>query len=764
MSPFIKYILKVIPKSVDEGMRALLAAAVFLVPASFYPALPDPYGLPKVFFFSSFVLIAFTLWCWGRMRGKTAQTRWTSLLTSVVVFTTMGIISSVFSIGPLRSFIGTAGGHAMVLPAMISGALFVFLFTQVVTDLKQRLCVIDSFLAGSGLVAVISLLQISGVNLFPWEGAHTYWFQPLSSSPRSVALFFSGTSLLCLYRFMCSSDRRSRIFSAACLLLSIVLLIVYDISDGWIVLLVGLTVFIMLSALQSSLFYRQREMRIFFAVFLISLIALVIPITSWTQRIPPQELTMDTATSWQFASETLAVRPLFGTGPETFTDVFSRFRPGEFNESVLWQASFAHSQSLWLEMLITLGVTGLAAFLTLIGFHAVKITRFVLQSTDSNKEKIDVLLFAGWIALTFTACIAVWEISLWVLWWLLLALMTPEISHPQTFMRRIQSFFSHHERPIMGFITAFAVLCSLIIVVQGVRVWNGSRLRVITIEKSLDGSTTPAEIRALAERSVRWDSFTSEPELILAGAYALEALTAAANGTNVDLAAVKASGDAIIEHIGRAIEKDPHNARVYQSSAEVYQLLIPIIPDSELKVARLYEQSTQYNTRNPLVYLAIGQSYLAYAQNAEGTDVGEVLTNAKQALIKSLALKADLLEALISIALVDEVQGNTDTAVSSLATLHERYPNVTQITLTLAGVYERQDKRDEAVTLLAEASSQAQQNLEAHLGIASVYEQLQMSAEALAEYRVVLTIDPANTFAQQKAAELSDSVPGTPSE
>lgn len=88
-------------------------------------------------------------------------------------------------------------------------------------------------------------------------------------------------------------------------------------------------------------------------------------------------------TSWSIALEALKVSPLIGTGPSTYLSDFTRFRPISYNISDNWAIRFSNASNYYLEILATVGILGLMAYL----FIALRVSKtlsfFIKSQSDS---------------------------------------------------------------------------------------------------------------------------------------------------------------------------------------------------------------------------------------------------------------------------------------------------------------------------------------------------------------------------------------------
>jgi tetratricopeptide (TPR) repeat protein len=87
--------------------------------------------------------------------------------------------------------------------------------------------------------------------------------------------------------------------------------------------------------------------------------------------------------SWSVALEALKVSPLIGTGPSTYLSDFTRFRPISYNLTNNWAVRFSNSSNYYLELLATVGILGLLAYLFL-AFRIFKTLSFFIKSRSDS--------------------------------------------------------------------------------------------------------------------------------------------------------------------------------------------------------------------------------------------------------------------------------------------------------------------------------------------------------------------------------------------
>ena len=100
------------------------------------------------------------------------------------------------------------------------------------------------------------------------------------------------------------------------------------------------------------------------------------------QGIASRPAFLPQSVSWAIALESLKSSPLLGTGPATYLVNFSRFRPISFNLSPLWNVRFTSASNYYLQIMSTLGILGLLAYV----FVIIKSLNLFVQAVKSTSE------------------------------------------------------------------------------------------------------------------------------------------------------------------------------------------------------------------------------------------------------------------------------------------------------------------------------------------------------------------------------------------
>lgn len=102
--------------------------------------------------------------------------------------------------------------------------------------------------------------------------------------------------------------------------------------------------------------------------------------------------------AWDIATSTIGKRPLFGTGPGTYQFAYTQLKPRVINSTDLWRIRFEKSSSDFTEIIATVGIIGVLAFLLFVAAAV----RFIWSLLFKNSNSVIYLPVAA-VAVTFLA-------------------------------------------------------------------------------------------------------------------------------------------------------------------------------------------------------------------------------------------------------------------------------------------------------------------------------------------------------------------------
>ena len=295
----------------DRAIFVFTAAAIFVFPLLFIPALSSWFDLPKTTLLIAAAGIAAVLWLFKAALGKKITLIRSPFDAPVLVFVAVSFVSAYFSANRVMSLVSD--------PLLYLGGFVLFLvIANTINKERGFLGIIRVFLGTVAILSLISFLQMAAMLI-----------NTQVKNPALNLVIFSPT------------------FSAT----------------GSFVTQMMLTVV----ALPLALGLYLKNKKVLDGVILGALVlGLMVGILTLYKN-PPALLSIETG--WKIATGVLGSSinaAIFGIGPGNYADAFSIFKPIEFNSTTFWTLRFTNGANFYFYLLTTIGVAGLAAFLWLV--------------------------------------------------------------------------------------------------------------------------------------------------------------------------------------------------------------------------------------------------------------------------------------------------------------------------------------------------------------------------------------------------------------
>ncbi|PIR94827.1 hypothetical protein COT95_02060, partial [Candidatus Falkowbacteria bacterium CG10_big_fil_rev_8_21_14_0_10_37_6] len=101
----------------------------------------------------------------------------------------------------------------------------------------------------------------------------------------------------------------------------------------------------------------------------------------------PREAVLPVDTAKTIAWSNFKTNPVFGYGPGAFSYAFSAARPADFNSSQFWQLRFDKSPAYILELVSTVGIVGVLAYVAIIGVYLFVTFMFLRNIFRTSQEE-----------------------------------------------------------------------------------------------------------------------------------------------------------------------------------------------------------------------------------------------------------------------------------------------------------------------------------------------------------------------------------------
>ncbi len=752
-------------------------------------------------------MLAFLAWIANMVLiNKELRFRRTPLDLPILAFTGIAVLSAIFSVDYYSSIFGYFGRFGDGLIILIPLVLFYFLIinkTSVDND-KQVITVsglLRVLLASTFIVVLMSYLSVLGI----WqtiagiagielpEQMLLSSFNPVAFSTFSasgLAMYLSIILLIIVGMFLSDIKKSFKGIPLAVLFFSILsLLIIIDYNPSWIVLLISLFVF-------TGFMLWKRVFREQVNLLMIPILLIIVSAIFLIPAVSPRnieynaeskiiariidiapETVLDAGTNLIIAKGAITedIKSVFlGSGIGTFHYDFAKFKPLEINQKDYWSIRFNRSGSHIVEILATMGVLGLLAYLSIIGL-ALMIVFFLIQTKlklpkSAKKEEVSSVgelplilpLFLAFIGLFVAQLIYYQNVLSAFLFWFFLALLMVALKGPVK--EKKISFKSFPELSLI-----FNVLLFILILGIGVLWFFNARfyLAEVNYAQAMNEQKDGQKIIDKLEKAVQLNPYQPYYRVMLSRSYFNMAYLETMK-QDTDLAVIKEyvinaanyGGEEEVEknYIENGQEKTktivgvakmvPNEVIVWENLAVIYRDIRSVIePETRNEVVRFATESflkaIELEPNNPVLHSALGKLYLSEGEAEK----------AKQEFAKTVELKEDYLEGLVQGALAYEEE-NMEEAVRRMEKAYNDYPQQPEICFQLGRLYYNNDQTDEAIRLFEKAVVLMPNYSNALYSLAMAYQRQGNKELSLQYFNQVLQLNPGNEDVQEKIKQL----------
>lgn len=320
-----------------QNISLFLLGILFMAfPVIFTTIFTNPIILPKQILLGSVVVVLLILQVVKMFAEKSVKIRRTPFDIPVFLLALFAFFSSLFAVNK-------ADALTAFFPFFFA-ILGFFLIINIAKDKNSLLFLMSSLIVGSVLLSASAVLSFFKIYILPFAGTHVQTFTPLGSLLEQEIYLVSvfAISFYYLYRLLKSKAKKEVAVAPEALTAS-------GMSNSEITKAVtfGIASFIILMGVVVTTY----------ALFKINKPTLL-PIETGFQTAF-SEISLD--------SGRIAQGFLLGSGFGTYAVDFSRWKQASFNQNAdLWNLAFFQSSNFALELLATIGVLGLCAFIFLL--------------------------------------------------------------------------------------------------------------------------------------------------------------------------------------------------------------------------------------------------------------------------------------------------------------------------------------------------------------------------------------------------------------
>jgi tetratricopeptide (TPR) repeat protein/O-antigen ligase len=376
-------------KTLNIIIKYYLIGLAFVLPIFFLSFTSEFYLFNKYVLLVGSALILTLLWT-GRMviEGRVKIVR-TPLDVPILIFVGIALLATIFSTDPITSVLGWYPRFHFSFLSILSYALIYFVATSNLDKGSRRFLVWA--MVGAGLVlGLLTTLAYFGQHILPASYTQVRNWTPIGSINQLVLYIVMAIPLA----FSLIVKEENYILKAAAGLAVFFMSIAFlasGMGTGWIVLAAAVAAFLVLSP-RITIVREDRYLGAgLIAIFVILAIAFTqsgIKNNIIKNAVKGKPATLDLAkentlplsNAWKISVRGTGDKPLLGSGPGTYLFNYTAFKPAEINATNNWNVRFDLPSNDYLNLLSTMGIIGLVAFL----FVIVSVLRPNLSYTIGN--------------------------------------------------------------------------------------------------------------------------------------------------------------------------------------------------------------------------------------------------------------------------------------------------------------------------------------------------------------------------------------------
>lgn len=450
------------------------------------------------------------------------------------------------------------------------------------------------------------------------------------------------------------------------------------------------------------------------------------------QDLPPEiNLSFKNTASITFAA--LKEKIILGSGPGTFSYIFSRYRPNSLNNTDLWQFRFDKGASYIMEMLGTTGILGILSYLLILSSLFYLFYIFFKKGKGGEGEDLISSLLVALVVLIFFQFFYYANTSLLFLFWLMLALlMVSWRAYPgwlifkELKLGNNGNFFKILELVVFFFFSAWLILAGFT-----VRYW------LADFYARAGGETNLI-------KAARLNPYRPDYEIRLAKTYLNKIRAEALKPADFrDDELIQESINSSVAWAREATKISPKAVAAWETLGMVYRDIRSFTQGSEIWAAKAFSQASSLEPSNPVIITELGKAYLDAGQSAE----------AEQSLKKALELKNNYHEADFALARLYGQHGKTDEALGILDKLSKIYKDE-RIYYEQGRLYYNRGETDKALDRFLKVIeiNPIHSNALYSIGLA-----LELKGEdelALKYFKMVLELNPGSLEVKKKVEEM----------
>ncbi len=649
-------------------------AAIFLIPIFFLSWTSDVLDFNKQAVLIFLGAVALFAWMLKSIISGKIDINVNKMHIVVGAFFLVYLLATLFSINKAGSFWGWPQSTSESMLSLVGFAIFYFLVSN--TFSKQNVFVGAIILSVSALVAeILGVLQLAGLFIIPLNFAKSVSFNTIGSAG-SLGFFVATLLPLAIVMLIVSKKWWRALFIVQIILTAIILFAINYHIVWWSVVL-GSAIVMVFGIMKRNLF-DGRWMAIPMFFLAVSLFFILLnPQTPWlAQR--NNEIYLSQNTSLNISLQAIKERPIFGSGPGTFSYNFLKFKDPVFSQSALGNTVFSQGTSRVLNSLASTGIIGFIVLLAILALPIYYGIKFLILGKETSTQYW-VLTLGVTSALVVQVLMSFLYNSNMVLGFInflmiacLIALISSDKKQyelkPSSFLTLLVTFVF---TLVFIFGLGLLILCGQKYVAE--IKFNNAVLAWQTGDK-VAGQKGLEEAASLNSSSDLYFRQLSQVYLFLLQDQLQNAKATMSDEEKNKLQIYIANA---VNAASIATDINPKNSSNWSNRGYIYQSLNGLMGDSTTWANNSYAEALKLDPNEP--YLLTQQGSINFiSASALGTDKADqknqLLNTAKTQLEKAITLNPNYSDGLYSLGLVYDALGQKDKAIEQFTKVQQLNP------------------------------------------------------------------------------------------
>lgn len=735
----------------------LISLSIFFVflgtPTFFLGTTMQGLAFEKQLYFYVWLLVGLVAWVTKSILEGEMKIRKTPLDIPILVFLGFYVLSAIFSVDRWHSIFGFFGDPSRGLISILALVVFYYMLISVFNWKRFNLAFF-AIVGSNFVVALWSMLAFWGIRFLPEK---IFAIAPLSliGSITGLGIFFSlmlPILLAGILRLSSSEKKKSLKIAGASFMLVLLFVNVFLLFSiyaftPWLATVLGVSfflIYIISGIVKAKDGWGFVPMVTFVAIMAILLMGSNFGKIGIIKANLPVEVGPNASLSWEVFKASAKENIFVGSGPSTYSYVFSKYKPVAFNEYSFYGLKFYQGQGMFFEFISTIGIFGSVALaFALLVFVGVGL--YFLSKKKEKNKLYSLGFFSASMVFIVSAMLNRVDGSLLIfgaiLGALALAVLMKEEDVEETGLN-----LSLKTSP--KFALAFSFLFLVISVgVVFVFIYLGKIYTAdVFAAKAVRTQPVSEETIKNFSRAITFNPKESRYYSNLGSnlmALANKEFSKAESERNIDL---------IRNYLVGAIQSANDSERLMKNDiiavetvAQIYENSVFYLPEATEKAREKYNRALELDPNNPIYQLKLGQLKIAESRNKEGEERTAFIEEAKKFFEKSLEKKTNFGPGYYNMAIAHEALGNKDQAIENVSKALSFERGDVNYTFELARMHQSRGKEDDlkvAESTYKKIIESNEKHANARFMLAIVYEAQNNFSEAVKGYEELLKILP----------------------